>query len=119
MKKIMVVLIMTLTMMTRLFADVKLMPKDKFNSLSSALRDESVRLQIGYIADTWEDVYKKTNIGEYSWKESNSGYIKDGVVIRPRHYEIIKLSYEDDLGWVCIEYPGDGSFTLYVADIED
>lgn len=111
MKKLFMILMIAFTMMTTVFAKVRLLPKDILNSYSSTC---GVQLQIGYVVDSWEEVYKKTGIGKYGWEEKNSIYCD---VIRPC-YVIIKCSTSNgDLGWVCFEYPGDGSATLYVADI--
>ena len=116
MKKMIMVLMMVFTMMASVFADVKLLPKDILNSYSLTCGDEPAQLQIGYVADSWEEVYEKTGIGKYGWKEKYSDYCD---VVR-QCYVIIKCSISDgDLCWACFEYPGDGSETLYVADIKD
>ena len=63
MKKMMMVLMMVFTMMTGLFADVKLVPKDTFNNyIVPAYEDTVVQPLISYVADTWEDVYEKTGV---------------------------------------------------------
>ena len=115
MKRMLMVLMMVFTMVTTVFAEVRLLPKDILNSYSLTCGDEHVQLQIGFVVDSWEEVYKKTGIGKYGWEEKNSSYCD---VIRPC-YVIIKGSLSNgDLGWACFEYPGDGSETFYVADIE-
>ena len=120
MKKMIMVLMMAFTMMAGLFADIILMPKDILNCYSLTCGDEPVQLLIGYRVDTWEEVYKKTGIGKYGWKERGSNYCD----VTRKCYAIIKCSLPNgspngDLGWACFEYPGDGSETLYLADIED
>ena len=107
MKKIFA-LMMAFAMMAGLFADIKLIPKDGLNAFSAKT---GVQCQIGYIADTWEDVYKKTGKGKYSWSNIGSNYA-DGV---EQGYVIIRTLVGGDLMWVCYEYPGDGSATVYVA----
>lgn len=113
-------LIMAFAMMTGLFADIKLIPKDKLSLFTVTCGDEPVQMHVGYVVDTWEEVYKKTVVGKYGWKERGSRYCD----VTRRCYVIIKCSLSNgspngDLGWVCFEYPGDGSETFYVADIED
>lgn len=111
MKKIFA-LMMTFVMMTGLFADIKLIPKDKFNTLSADLkRKTGAQCQIGYIADTWEDVYKKTGKGEYAWSNVGSCYTDDVE----QCYVILRALIDGDLMWICYEFPGDGSATAYVA----
>ena len=112
MKKIFA-LMMAFAMMTGLFADIKLIPKDKFNDLSADFkRKTGMQCQIGYVADTWEDVYKKTGKGKYAWSNIGSDYVDDVE----QCYVILRVLVEGDLMWVCYEYPGDGSATAYVAD---
>ena len=84
MKKLFMILMIAFTMMTTVFAEVRLLPKDILNSCSTC----GVQLQIGYVVDSWEDVYEKTGIGKYGWKEKNSIYCD---IIRPC-YVIIKCS---------------------------
>ena len=101
--------------MTTVFAEVRLLPKDILNSYSFTCEGEPVQLQVGFVVDSWEEVYKKTDIGMFGWKEKNSNY---SDVIR-QCFVIIKCSTSDGhLCWICYEYPGDGSETFYVADIE-
>ena len=115
MKKLFMILMMAFTMMTTVFAEVRLLPKDILNSYSLTCEDEPVQLQIGYVEDSWEEVYKKTGIGKYGWKEKYSDYFD----VVKQCFVIIKCSTSDGyLCWACFEYPGDGSETLYVADIE-
>ena len=112
MKKIFA-LMMAFAMMTGLFADIKLIPKDKFNALSADFkRKTGMQCQIGYIADTWEEVYKKTGKGKYAWSNVGSGYADDSE----QCYVILRVLIDGDLMWICYEYPGDGSVTMYVAD---
>ena len=112
MKKIFA-LMMAFTMMAGLFADIKLIPKDEFNDLSAEFkRKTGIQCQIGYIADTWEEVYKKTGKGKYAWSNIGSGYTDDAE----QGYVILRVLIDGDLMWVCYEYPGDGSATVYVAD---
>ena len=113
MKKIVMILMMVFTMMAGLFADIKLIPKDKFNALSADFkRKTGIQCQIGYIADTWEEVYKKTGKGKYAWSNVGSSYSDDVK----QCYVILRVLIDGDLMWICCEYPGDGSATLYVAD---
>ena len=112
MKKIFA-LMMAFTMMAGLFADIKLIPKDKLNAFSAELkRTTGMQCQIGYIADTWEEVYTKTGKGKYAWSNVGSGYTDDVG----QGYVILRVLVDGDLIWACYEYPGDGSVTFYVAD---
>lgn len=119
MKKILMVLMVAFTMVTGLFADVTLVPKDTFNNyIVSAYEDVPfIQLQIAYVADTWADVYEKTGVGKYGWMSISSGYCDDAT---HQYFLIIKVRVEDTgkLGWICYEFPGDGSETRYVADVE-
>ena len=117
MKKILAVLMMAFTMMTGLFADVYLIPEDTFNNyIVSAYEDlPFIQPQIAYVADTWEDVYEKTGVGKYGWMSISSVYCD---TTEHSFLIIIKCKVRGDLGWICLEYPGDGSETTYVADVE-
>lgn len=108
------VLMIAFTMMTGLFADVKLLPKDKFNRIASTFA-EYIHPQIAYVADTWEDVYEKTGVDKYSWKEGDSMYCDCAV---HQSLVIIKCEVGGGLWWICLEYPGDGSLVYYYADVE-
>ena len=115
MKKILVTLMMVFGLSVAAFADVKLLPKDTFNDIASVFEDTpSIQPQIAYVADTWEDVYEKTGVGKYGWKDRNSEYCS----ITEQYFLIIKCRVRGDLGWICLEYPGDGSSVLYTADAE-
>ena len=117
MKKIMMVLIMAFTMMTSLFADVTLLPEDVFNDcLVPAFEDTPSQPQIAYVADTWEDVYEKTGVDKYSWKERLSTYCD--CTDQQLFIIIIKCKVRGDLGWMCYEFPGDGSLVLYTVNVE-
>ena len=113
------VLMIAFTMMTGLFADVKLVPEYAFNDyIVSAFEDTPfIQLQIAYVADTWEDVYEKTGVGKYSWMCINSTYCDNTVY---QYLLLIKcrVKANGDLGWMCLEYPGDGSSVFYVADAD-
>lgn len=118
MKKIMMVLMMVFTMVTGLFADVYLIPEDTFNNyIVSAFEDKPfIQPQIAYVADTWEDVYEKTSVSKYDWTDRNSVYCD---ITEQSFLIIIKCKVKGDLvGWICLEYPGDGSSVLYTADVE-
>lgn len=117
MKKILMILMITFTMVTSLFADVTLLPKDAFNNyIVSAFEDtSSMQPQIAYVADTWEDVYEKTGVGKYGWKDIESTYCDDETY---QFFLIIKFRVNGGLEWICLEYPGDGSLVTYAADIE-
>ena len=115
MKKILVTLMMVFGLSVAAFADVKLLPKDTFNDIASVFEDTpSIQPQIAYVADTWEDVYEKTGVSKYGWKDRNSEYCN----ITEQYFLIIKCRVRGDLGWICLEYPGDGSSVLYTADAE-
>ena len=115
MKKIMMILMIAFTMMTGLFADVKLVPKDTFNNyIVPNYKDVPfIQPQIAYVADTWEDVYEKTGVGKYGWKENLSMYCDS----EQQYFLILKCEVERGLEWICLEHPGDGSLVLYVADV--
>lgn len=117
MKKLFMILMIAFTMVTGLFAEVKLVPKDMFNNyLVSAYKDiPSIQPQIAYIADTWEDVYEKTGVGKYGWFDVRSMYCDDAT--DQYLLIIVKFRVNGDLRWTCLEYPGDGSETIYVADV--
>lgn len=112
----MMVLMIAFTMMPGLFADVTLIPEDAFNNcIVPIYEDTVVQPLIAYVADTWEDVYEKTSVDKYDWKSINSTYCDETY----QHFLIVKARVKyGDLGWICYEYPGDGSVTMYVADAE-
>lgn len=116
MKKILMILMIAFTMMTGLFADVTLLPKDAFNNyIVPAFEDTSfMQPQIAYVADTWEDVYEKTGVDKYDWMSINSMYCDNTEY---QYFLIIRCKVKGDLGWMCLEYSGDGSETIYVADV--
>lgn len=116
MKKILVTLMMVFGLSVAAFADVKLVPEDAFNNcIVSAFEDTpSIQPQIAYVADTWEDVYEKTGVGKYDWKERDSVYCDT----TEQYFLIIKCEFEGDLRWMCFEYPGDGSVVFYTDDAE-
>ena len=115
MKKMMMVLMMVFTMVTGLFADVYLIPEDTFNNyIVSAYEDlPFIQPQIAYVADTWEDVYEKTGVSKYDWTDINSTYCD---TTEHSFLIIIKCKVRGNLGWICLEYPGDGSSVFYIAD---
>ena len=116
MKKILVTLMMVFGLSVAAFADVTLLSKDTFNDIASVFEDTpSIQPQIGYIADTWEDVYEKTGVSKYGWKDRNSEYCD---ITEQSFLIIIKCKVRGDLGWICLEYPGDGSSVLYTADAD-
>ena len=117
MKKILVTLMMVFGLSVAAFADVKLLPKDTFNNyIVSAYEDlPFIQPQIAYVADTWEDVYEKTGVSKYGWKDRNSEYCN---ITEQSFLIIIKCKVRGDLGWICLEYPGDGSSVLYTADAD-
>lgn len=116
MKKLFMILMIAFTMVTGLFADVELLPEDTFNYIVSVFEDTPyIQSQIGYVADTWEDVYEKTGVGKYGWKDRNSTYCD---FTGQQFFLIIKCKVRGDLGWICLEFPGDGSSVLYTADVE-
>ena len=116
MKKILVTLMMVFGLSVAAFAKVKLLPKDKFNRIASTFEATPfVRPLIAYVADTWEDVYEKTGVGKYDWKEGHSMYCDCTI---QQYLLIIKCEVKGGLGWICLEYPGDGSSVLYTADVE-
>ena len=116
MRKMIMVLMIAFTMMTSLFADVALLPEDAFNNYIVPVFEDTpfIQLQVAYVADTWEDVYEKTGVGKYGWKDRNSMYCN----ITEQYFLIIKCKVREDLGWICLEYPGDGSSVLYTADAD-
>lgn len=115
MKKILMILMMAFTMVTGLFADVKLLPKDTFNDIASVFEDTPfIQPQIAYVADTWEDVYEKTGVSKYGWKSIDSEYCD---ITEQSFLIIIRCKFEGDLRWICLEYPGDGSSVLH-CDVE-
>ena len=114
MKKILVTLMMVFGLSVAAFADVYLMSKDDFNGIASVFEDTPfIQPQIAYVADTWEDVYEKTGVGKYGWTDRNSVYCD----ITEQYFLIIKCKVRGDPGWICLEYPGDGSSVLYTADV--
>ena len=117
MKKMIMVLMIAFTMMTGLFADVKLVPKDTFNNCIVPMYEDTGVVQplIAYVADTWEDVYEKTGVDKYGWMEIHSTYCD----CKYQYCLIIKCRVKEngDLGWICLEFTGDGSENQYVADV--
>ena len=117
MKKILVTLMMVFGLSVAAFADVRLLPEDTFNNyIVSAYEDtSSIQPLIAYVADTWKDVYEKTGVSKYDWKSIDSMYCDSTEY---QYFLIIKCKVkEGDLGWMCLEFPGDGSETIYVADV--
>lgn len=108
MKKLFMILMMAFTMVTGLFAEVTLIPKEV---LDRNTRSGPFQHQIGYYVDTWEEVYEKTGIDKYGWKDIGSDYDKDCTV---QFFAIIKGTVDGEIGWICIEWPGDGTETFYV-----
>ena len=117
MKKILVTLMMVFGLSVAAFADVKLLPKDTFNNyIVSAYEDlPFIQPQIAYVADTWEDVYEKTGVSKYDWLNISSVYCD---TTEHSFLIIIKCKVRGNLGWICFEYPGDGSENQYVADAD-
>ena len=117
MKKMIMVLMIAFTMMTGLFADITLLSKDTFNDYISVLFEStpSIQPQIAYVADTWEDVYEKTGVDKYGWRERLSSYCD---FTGQQLFIIIKCESKRGLGWICLDHPGDGSLVFYTADIE-
>lgn len=119
MKKMIMILMMAFTMMTSLFAVVTLVPKDTFNNYIVPMYEDTlfIQPQIAYFADTWEDVYEKTGVGKYGWKNIYSTYCDD---VTYQYFLIVKCEVKDNgnLGWICYEFPGDESETMYVADAD-
>lgn len=117
MKKILMILMIAFTMVTGLFADVKLLPEDAFNDCIVSVFEDTpyIQPQIAYVADTWEDVYEKTGVDKYGWKDRNSTYCD---LTGQQFFLIIKCKVIGDLGWICLEFPGDGSSVLYTVDVE-
>lgn len=117
MKKILVTLMMVFGLSVAAFADVKLLPKDTFNNcIVPMYEDTVVQPLIAYAADTWEDVYEKTGVDKYDWKSINSMYCD----CKYQYCLIIKCRVKGngDLGWICLEFSGDGSENQYVADVD-
>lgn len=116
MKKILMILMIAFTMMTGLFADVKLLSKDAFNNYIVPTFEDTpfMQPQIAYVADTWEDVYEKTGVGKYGWMSISSTYCDNETY---QYFLIVKVRVNGDLGWICYEFPGDESETMYVADV--
>lgn len=117
MKKLFMILMIAFTMMTGLFADVELVSKDTFNNYIVPIYEDLpfIQPQVAYVADTWGDVYEKTGVDKYGWKDRNSMYCD---LTGQQFFLIIKCKVRGDLGWICLEYPGDGSSILYTADVE-
>lgn len=114
MKKILVTLMMVFGLSVAAFADVKLMPEDAFNNyIVSRYEDTAVQPLIAYVADTWEDVYEKTGVGKYDWNEGISMYCDNTEY---QYFLIIKCEVKGGLGWICLEYSGDGSSGIYYSD---
>lgn len=114
MKKILVTLMMVFGLSVAAFADVYLIPKDDFNYIVSAYEDlPFIQPQIAYVAETWEDVYEKTGVSKYDWTDISSIYCDTA---EHSFLIIIKCKVRGNLGWFCLEYPGDGSSVFYIAD---
>lgn len=114
MKKILVTLMMVFGLSVAAFADVKLMPEDAFNNyIVSRYEDTAVQPLIAYVADTWEDVYEKTGVDKYGWRNVYTSYCD----CKYRYCLIIKCRVKEngDLGWLCLEFTGDGAENQYIA----
>lgn len=117
MRKVLVTLMMVFSLSVAAFADVKLLPKDTFNNcIVPMYEDTVVQPQIAYVADTWEDVYEKTGVDKYGWRSISSTYCD----CKYQYFLIVKVRVKGngDLGWICLEFSGDGSETMYVADVD-
>lgn len=108
MRKVLVTLMMVFGLSVAAFAEVILIPKESLDKNTSS---GPFQHQIGYYADTWEEVYEKTGIDKYGWKDLGSDYNDDCTV---QLFMIIKGTVDGEIGWICIECPGDGSVTTYV-----
>ena len=108
MKKILVTLMMVFGLSVAAFAEVTLIPKE---ILDEANVSGPFRHQIGYYADTWEEVYEKTGIDKYGWEDTGSDYDKDCTA---QLFVIVKGIVDGEIGWICFEFPGDGTRTFYV-----
>lgn len=116
MKRLVMILMMVFGLSVAAFAEVKLLPEDAFNNyIVPASEDTGIQPQIAYVADTWEDVYEKTGVDRYGWKERNSMYCDNETY---QYFLIVKVRVNGVLVWTCLEYPGDGSSVLYTADAE-
>ena len=107
MKKIMMILMMVFGLSVAAFAEVTLIPKETLDK-----NIVSVPYQIGYYADTWEEVYEKTGVDKYDWKDMGSDYFDNDCTVQ--FFVILKCEFEGEIGWVCLELPGDGTETFYV-----
>lgn len=117
MRKVLVTLMMVFSLSVAAFADVTLLPKDAFNNyIVPAFEDNTpfMQPQVAYVADTWEDVYEKTGVDKYDWMSISSMYCDNTEY---QYFLIIRCKVKGDLGWMCLEYSGDGSETIYVADV--
>ena len=117
MKKILMILMMVFGLSVAAFADVYLITKDAFNNyIIPIYEDTGVQPLIAYVADTWEDVYEKTSVDKYGWSSINTTYCD----CKYQYCLIIKcrVKRNGDLGWICLEFPGDGSENQYVADAD-
>ena len=114
MRKVLITLMMVFGLSVAAFAEVKLLPKDVFNNyVVSAFEGNtlSIQPQIAYVADTWEEVYEKTGVDKYGWEDVGSGY-EDCT---DQLFVIVKVTVDGEIGWMCIEWPGDSSVTFYVT----
>ena len=102
--------------LSKLHADVRLMPKDYFNKHYASNSSYLFQPQVGYYADTWEDVYEKTGVSKYGWIDEGSNYI--GEATGHQFFVLLKgLVKGYRTGWICLEYPGDDSVTGYSFNI--
>lgn len=115
MRKVLVTLMMVFGLSVAVFADVTLLPRDEFNNYIVPVFEDtpSIQPQIAYVADTWEDVYEKTGVGKYDWNEGISMYCDNTEY---QYFLIIKCEVKGGLGWICLEYSGDGSSGIYFSD---
>lgn len=117
MRKVLVTLMMVFSLSVAAFADVTLLPKDAFNNYIVPVFEDNtpfMQPQVAYVADTWEDVYEKTGVDKYDWMSISSMYCDNETY---QYFLIVKVRVKGDLGWMCLEYSGDGSETIYVADV--
>ena len=61
MKKIFAILI-GLMLSIEVFAEIKSVPQEILKEMQSCVSSDELELQVAYVADSWEEVYKKTGI---------------------------------------------------------
>ena len=76
-------------------------------------RGQPIELQVGYITHSWRAVVKRTGIARNWWVEKNTDYTDETT---PYLLLLKGKTSKGNIVWGCVDFHGDGTFTLYAAD---